>query len=210
MEFVKKVLTITNRPENVALAKEYINKERKLPCNPKSFGYVDMLPIDDTTYINKALMIFTRDITGEITQIVSRNIMIKHYDKLWTDRNAIPIYNMQNVIHHNTIIITESVIEAETINYTIKGVCAISVNSASVKRSQLYLIASIMKGKRLFIALNNDGAGIENAKRIKSFMMDNFMIPSHFIDYPFNDLNKFYTTKGKKFFTSHIIREIEG
>lgn len=209
MNFIKKVLTVTSRPENMVLAKKYVNKERRLPCNPKSFGYVDMLPVDDTTYINKALIIFTRDITGEITQIESRNIMIKHYDKLWTDRNSIPIYNIQNTIYYDTIVITESVIEAETINYAIDNVCAISVNSASVKRSQLYLIASIMKGKKLFIALNNDSAGIENAKRIKRFMLDNFMIQSHFIDYPFNDLNKFYTTKGKKFFTSHIKREIE-
>ena len=150
------ILRAMNTQENINIAIEYVTKKRGISFNPKTYGYVDLFPISESEYITKSLVILTRDLDDTVTQIEVRNLSEKSYNKIYTDYNRIPINNISNAFDSDNIVVTESVIEADSINTHISNLCAISMNSASIKKSQLYMLASISKGKRLYIALNND------------------------------------------------------
>lgn len=162
-------------------------------------GYIDTFFYEDTI-IKDSIVLFTRDSLGNITQIETRELTTGKYDKVFHDSKSIPIYNIDKVLDAEAVIITEAIHDAESLNQNmcIDGLVAISTNTASIKNNQLFLLYAILKGKKKYIAYDNDRAGLEGSNKIQHLMPT-----ATLIDYPNDDLNKFLV-KNKRIFRSHI------
>jgi len=166
-----------------------------------AIGYIKSTIYNDRVITN-SILLFTRDSLGKIVQIEQRRMDNNSYNKIYTDMNAIPIFNIESVLFAETIIITESIHDAESINQNISGCVAISTNSASVKMKQILMLLVILIDKKVWIAFDNDSSGQINAKRLQEFLPN-----AELLDYPYNDLNEFLK-KNRSLFKSYILEQI--
>lgn len=172
------------------------------------FYYVPILEYNGKV-IRESVCMVSYNLMNEVSLIETRSTVSNSYDKLYVDKKSIPIWNIDKISSSHTVIITESIIDAETINQNINidGVIAISTYRASFTLAQFHFIIAMCMDKNVIMAYDNDEAGDTNEVRFVNYAKNKYGKEINRLSYPYKDINEFYltTTRSIKLLKSSIM-----
>ena len=165
-----------------------------------------LLPFDDCYWcdgvvhnniIYSGLFIIIRSADGEPTMVENRSVM-GEWTKVWSDPDRIPIWNTSAINKCNSIIITESILDAQSILQYTKHNNVISFMRASFTSSQFYLFSYLFNGKKIITLFDNDDGGKYGFNRLKS-MSSIFRFDVNKVSFPYNDVNEYLVRSPRRF-----------
>lgn len=188
------------------LALSFLSK-RGINSLSQDIGYIRMYGLDADVVINDSLLFYCFSLTGDLSQIETRSVSEKHFDKLYRNFDFVPVWNLMSVLNCHTVILTESVIDAESFNqFNVEGVAAISCMTASLNISQKIYLNFLLRSKRVFVAFDRDSIGVDRCESFIKFSKDRFNNDFRILDYLYKDLNDFLVNK-PSIFLSYIMKQ---
>ena len=145
------------------------------------------------------LFIVTYSLSGEVSLIENRSLG-GVYNKMYQAENTVPLWHVNEIREKKVIVITEAVIDAESINQvlTSEDVIAISTFRASFTLAQFHLLMFMTPNIKIITAFDNDEAGIKATERFENMAKEKYSRDVEHLSYPYNDINQ-YKCKSKRF-----------
>lgn len=188
---------IYNQDKNIISRDKYLESRGLSPDS--RFQFCHLLP---SINLRDQLLIFGKNVNGQNNIVESRSMHDGKYNKLYTSEISIPIWNIENYQGQSHIIITESAIDAESVNQSLtsedkESIIALSTYRSSMVMSQFYFLMVLFFSKNLYTMFDNDKGGVENTKRILHLASSRFKKDMGIIEIDGEDVNRVLTTKGK-------------
>jgi len=138
------------------------------------------------------LFIVTYSTQGTVALIENRSLG-GVYTKIHQSEYTIPLWNINRIKDKKVIVITEAVIDAESINQilTSEDVIAISTFRASFTLAQFHFLMFLTSNTKLITAFDNDEAGVKATGRFESMAKEKYGVDVEHLSYPYNDINVF-------------------
>lgn len=197
------------KEENRAKAEVYL-KSRGLNLFPAA-GFIDSFYFKGS-FLNDYLAFFINDICGELTLIQARSKNERDYQSLWYKKECCHFYNIRAVLDAEAIILTEGVLDAESVLQSLgghPGVTVMGLGTATISTAQKYFLAYLMVGKKAYLAFDNDDIGIKSARGLLDFYKFKFGMDFGIIDYPGKDPNSLLQKKGSGFVKTTFMSQID-
>lgn len=160
-------LVLDNLVPNHPLAERYLS--RRGVKMPKGWGYISYLFIDALKgAVSSSIVLLIKDLEGEVIGCELRSVSEEaehRYSKILTD--DIQLYNVANKNFNSKVIITEGIIDCETIYQNVKGVNVVSGLRAKVPKKTLMFMAFMYTD--IIIWFDADKAGREGAREVYNF-----------------------------------------
>lgn len=135
------------------------------------------------------LFVVVKDTYGNIQQISNRN---NKWSIVYTTECSIPIWREKDIHKSDTIIITESAIDAESVRDLLpENISIVSTMSASFKLSQFHYLIYLAYNKHIVLAFDNDNGGQSSTERFIKMAKDKYGKEIHTLSYAYKDLNEF-------------------
>lgn len=154
--------------KTIPVAKNYLLNERGLKVIPEGWGFVPFIEVDEQK-IQMAISIPIKDISDNIMGYEFRSISIMssmRYTKVFHPL-LMPIYNIRNKRFNPKVVITEGILNCETL-YQFSKLNVISSMRAKTPKYSLHYLCFLYS--EITIVFDNDEPGINGAKEIKSFI----------------------------------------
>lgn len=204
--YVDDLWRVSQCSQGLSKAEEYL-KTRGLNLFP-DVGYVNLFSFGEKI-ISSSIVFFIRDCIGEFVGVETRSVFEKAYDTVWVDPDAIPLFGLSRLFYSTGVVLTESVMDAESINQLrMSGLCGLSVRGASMNLAKAYFLGVLLKDKDVYMAFDNDESGVKGAQGYQKFFMDKYGKQVMFLDFPGKDVNSFFLKRGSGFVKDHIVRQI--
>lgn len=195
---LKSILNLSH--ENKDKAKEYL-ASRKLDY----FGDVGYILHAEFSgqHISNSLVIPVYSPLGDLVLLDTKNLSNGDYMKLTEPESKYtPIHNLDSVVKHR--IVTEGVLNAETIRQCTKGYTVSSTLRASMNAKTYHILAASVTDT-IITAFDNDPAGQEATKTLMEFFKEFYPnITIKILDFNYNDLNLFLIKHNKSVVGKHI------
>ena len=202
-EFVDNLWSTAQWGKNLERAEEYL-ATRGLRLF-SDVGYVNLFQFGEKI-LSGCLVFFIRDVIGNFVGVDTRSIQEKSFDSVWQDSNSIPLYGIGRVFGAKMVFLTESVLDAESLNQLgIEGACSVSLRTSSLNLAKAYYLGALLSEKDVYMAFDNDESGVKGAQAYQDFFRDKFGKQVSFLDFPYKDINSFLVKRGSGFVRKHIV-----
>ena len=174
----------------------------------QDIGYVRIYGFDADTVISDSFLFYCFSLSGDLSQVETRSVEGKSFDKLYRNFDFVPVWNLHSVLSSHTVILTESVIDAESFNqFEVEGVTAISCMTASLNISQKVFLNFLLRSKKVFVAFDRDSIGVDRSTSFLKFSSERFGNDFRILDYLYKDLNDFLVNK-PSLFLGYILKQL--
>ena len=136
---------------------------------------------------------------GYVSLIENRSLS-GDYSKIYQDSNSVPLWGVNNIIQNNVIIVTESILDAESINdLKINDVWATSTFKSSFSLAQFHFLSFLTHNKKVILAFDNDDSGVNASNRYIDMSKNKYNNGTiQTLSFPYNDINA-YKCKSSRF-----------
>lgn len=171
-------------------------------------GYTQFYEIPNSKNISDSLVMPVYDASGDLLALDCKPITHGVYQKQYKNELLkIPVYNLTEV--RDVHIVTEGILNAESLNQGLGIENAVATLRASVGTKVWHLLA-FATNKKLIFAYDNDTAGITATKAMLKFFEEFYPhLELEVLDYPYNDLNDFLVNIGREGFKRHLLPQIK-
>ena len=191
------------------LEKVYVHHDHKFLLEyleSRCIGYTQGLYyVKNMMYENSVLngvIVEISSVDGGVSAIEYRSSMSGKWSKLYQNPDYVPIWGVSEALDADTIVITESVIDSESINQlNIDGVASISFLKSSFSLAQFHYSMFLFGEKNILTAFDNDESGNRSHDRFEYMANRDYGVTIGKLKYPYKDINE-YRCKSNRFAVS--------
>jgi len=142
-------------------------------------------------HIYSGLFIISHSLDGKVNLIENRSLF-NVYTKLYQAEDKIPIWGVKTIADAPTVIVTESVLDSETISQlNLPDISVISLFKASYSLAQFHYLMYGASNKTIITAFDNDDSGIRAGKKMAEMSVYKYNKTINSLPFPHKDINLF-------------------